>query len=41
MSDLFKVESVPSFYLMKNKARINTLKGADIKFGVKKNVKYS
>ena len=27
---IFKVESVPSFYLLKNKECINTLKGADI-----------
>ena len=27
---IFKVESVPSFYLMKNKECINTLKGADM-----------
>ena len=33
--EIFKVESVPSFYLMKNKECINSLKGADIK-GVKK-----
>ena len=28
--DIFKVQSVPSFYLLKNKECINTLKGADI-----------
>jgi len=33
--EIFKVESVPSFYLMKNKECINTLKGADIN-GIKK-----
>ena len=33
--DIFKVKSVPSFYLLKNKECINTLKGADIN-GVKK-----
>ena len=27
---IFKVESVPSFYLMKNKECINQMKGADI-----------
>ena len=27
---IFKVESVPSFYLMKNKECINTMKGGDI-----------
>ena len=32
---IFKVESVPSFYLMKEKECINTLKGADIN-GIKK-----
>ena len=32
---IFKVESVPSFFLMKNKECINTLKGADID-GIKK-----
>ena len=33
--EIFKVESVPSFYLMKNKECVNTLKGADIN-GIKK-----
>ena len=33
--EIFKVESVPSFYLMKNKECINSLKGADIN-GIKK-----
>ena len=33
--EIFKVESVPSFYLMKNKKCINTMKGADIN-GIKK-----
>ena len=33
--DIFKVQSVPSFFLMKDKKCINTLKGADIK-GIKK-----
>lgn len=33
--EIFKVESVPSFYLMKEKECINTLKGADIN-GIKK-----
>ena len=33
--EIFKVESVPSFYLLKNKECINTLKGADIN-GIKK-----
>lgn len=33
--EIFKVKSVPSFYLMKNKECINTLKGADID-GIKK-----
>ena len=33
--DIFKVESVPSFFLMKEKECINTLKGADIN-GIKK-----
>ena len=28
--DIFKVQSVPSFFLLKNKECINTLKGADI-----------
>ena len=28
--EIFKVESVPSFYLMKNKECINTMKGGDI-----------
>jgi thioredoxin 1 len=28
--EVFKVESVPSFYLMKNKECINTMKGGDI-----------
>ena len=32
---IFNVESVPSFYLMKDKECINTLKGADID-GIKK-----
>ena len=32
---IFKVESVPSFYLMKNKECINTMKGGDIN-GIKK-----
>ena len=33
--EIFKVESVPSFYLMKEKKCINELKGADIN-GIKK-----
>ncbi len=33
--EIFKVESVPSFYLIKNKECINSLKGADIE-GIKK-----
>ena len=33
--EIFKVESVPSFYLMKEKECINELKGADIN-GIKK-----
>ncbi len=33
--EIFKVESVPSFYLMKNKECINTMKGGDIN-GIKK-----
>jgi thioredoxin 1 len=33
--EIFKVESVPSFFLMKKKECINTLKGADIN-GIKK-----
>ena len=33
--EIFKVESVPSFYLIKNKEFINSLKGADIE-GIKK-----
>ena len=33
--EIFKVESVPSFFLMKEKECINTLKGADIN-GIKK-----
>ena len=33
--EIFKVESVPSFYLMKNKECINTIKGADMN-GIKK-----
>ena len=33
--EIFKVESVPSFFLMKDKQCINSLKGADIN-GIKK-----
>ena len=33
--EIFKVQSVPSFYLMKDKQCINTFKGADIN-GIKK-----
>ena len=35
LCEIFKVESVPSFYLMKNKECINTMKGGDIN-GIKK-----
>jgi len=35
MCNIFKVESVPSFFLLKNKECINNIKGADIN-GIKK-----